>query len=297
MSAQLQNVARAACADVGITYRDVPADGRFHETDVLDDPHGKGDGRIKLFPDGTGGIAFNWKGDKRPFFVDDGRTLNDADRREHDRKRQEAVKQAEADEIKRHAEAAKRALLILEEATPATAAHSYLKAKGIQSHGALLHSDGRLIIAMRISKELHSLQFITVDGTKRFQHDGRVKGCYFLIGSVAEINESGFVLVCEGFATGASLYEATGIPVLICFMAGNLLPVATYVRAQLPKVRVAICGDFDQSGTGQKAATHAAKAVDGLVALPAFTPAELAIDKPPSDWNDYAKHSVLNNAA
>jgi putative DNA primase/helicase len=67
MSAQLQNAARAACAEVGIIYRDVPADGRFHETDIENDPSGKGDGRIKYFPDGTGGIAFNWKGEKKPF--------------------------------------------------------------------------------------------------------------------------------------------------------------------------------------------------------------------------------------
>ncbi len=289
MSAQLQSAARAACAEVGIIFRDVPADGRFHETDIEDDPSGKGDGRIKYFPDGTGGIAFNWKGEKKPFFADDGRTLTDAELRERERKRQEAIKQAESDEIRRHAEAAKKALPILEKAPPATAAHGYLQAKGIQPHGALLHIDGRLIIPMRIGKVIHSLQFIAVDGTKRFLPDGRVKGCYFLIGTAAEINAYGNVLICEGYATGATLREATGLPVAVCFTAGNLLEVSTFFRKQLPNVRQVICGDVDKSGTGQRAAKEAAKAVDGLVALPAFTPAELAADKPPSDWNDLSK--------
>jgi putative DNA primase/helicase len=289
MSEQLQNAARAACAEVGIIYRDVPADGRFHETDIENDPSGKGDGRIKYFPDGTGGIAFNWKGEKKPFFADDGRTLTDAELRERDRKRQEAIKQAEADEAARHAGAAKKALPFVEKATPATAAHGYLQAKGIQPHGALLHSDGRLIIPMRIGKVLHSLQFISDDGTKRFLPDGRVKGCYFLIGTAAEIKTCGTALICEGFATGATLREATGLPVVVCFTAGNLLDVATFIRAQLPSVRQVICGDVDKSGTGQRAATEAAKSVGGLVALPAFTPAELAAEKPPSDWNDFAR--------
>jgi putative DNA primase/helicase len=289
MSAQLQSAARAACAEVGIIYRDVPADGRFHETDIENDPSGKGDGRIKYFPDGTGGIAFNWKGEKKPFFADDGRTLTDAELRERDRKRQEAIKQAEADEAKRHAGAAKKALPIVEKATPATAAHGYLAAKGIQPHGALLHSDGRLIIPMRIGKELHSLQFIAADGTKRFLPDGRVKGCYYLIGTGAEAKERGTVLICEGFATGATLREATGLPVVVCFTAGNLLEVATFLHSILADVDLVVCGDVDKSDAGQKAATEAAKAIGGLVALPDFTPEELRADKPPSDWDDFAK--------
>jgi putative DNA primase/helicase len=289
MTPQLQNAARAACAEVGINYRDVPADGRFHETDITDDRHGKGDGRIKYFPDGTGGIAFNWKGDKRHFFADDGRTLTDAELRERDRKRQEAIKQAEADEAARHAGAAKKALLIPKKATPATAAHGYLQRKGIQPHGALLHSDGRLILAMRIGKELYSLQFIADDGTKRFLPDGRVKGCYYLVGTGAEAKEHGVLLLCEGFATGASLREATGLPVVVCFTAGNLLEVAKFMRAALPDVRLVLCGDADKSGTGQRAATGAAHAVGGIVALPAFTPEELAAEKSPSDWNDFSR--------
>jgi putative DNA primase/helicase len=257
MSAQLQSAARAACAEVGIIYRDVPADGRFHETDIENDPSGKGDGRIKYFPDGTGGIAFNWKGEKKPFFADDGRTLTDAELRERDRKRQEAIKQAEADEAKRHAGAAKKALPIVEKATPATAAHGYLAAKGIQPHGALLHSDGRLIIPMRIGKELHSIQFIAADGTKRFLPDGRVKGCYFRIGTGAEAKERGMLLLCEGFATGATLREATGLFVVACFTAGNLGSGGVPALEFRADVQIIIAGDVDKSGTGQRAATEA----------------------------------------
>ncbi len=78
----LHDALRSACADVGILCRDVPADGRWYETDVEGDRRGRGDGRIKLFPDGEGGIVCNWKGETRPFFADDGRKPSDAERRE-----------------------------------------------------------------------------------------------------------------------------------------------------------------------------------------------------------------------
>lgn len=87
ISGDLHNALRAACADVGIVYRDVPADGRFHVTDVEGDRRGRGDGRIKLFADGTGGLVVNWKGETRSsFFAGEVRALNGAERAELVRK-------------------------------------------------------------------------------------------------------------------------------------------------------------------------------------------------------------------
>ena len=34
------------------------------------------------------------------------------------------------------------------------------------------------------------------------------------------------ILVCEGYATGASVHMATSLTTAVCFDAGNLLPVA-----------------------------------------------------------------------
>ena len=94
MNASLHDALRSACAEVNIVYRDVPADGRWYETDVDGDHRGRGDGRIKLFPDGEGGIVCNWKGETRPFFADDDPTLTEAERAERDRKRQAVIRQA-----------------------------------------------------------------------------------------------------------------------------------------------------------------------------------------------------------
>ena len=88
-AATLADALRRACGAVGILYRDVPADGRWHATDVEGDRAGKGDGRIKLFSDGEGGIVCNWKGEQKAFFANDGRKLNGAERAELVRKRRE----------------------------------------------------------------------------------------------------------------------------------------------------------------------------------------------------------------
>jgi putative DNA primase/helicase len=76
--------------------------------------------------------------------------------------------------------------------------------------------------------------------------------------------------------------------VAVAFNAGNLGAVAKAMRDKFPDLALILCGDVDKSGTGQKAATEAAQAVGGRVALPDFTPEELAGDKPPSDYNDMA---------
>ncbi len=66
-----------------------------------------------------------------------------------------------------------------------------------------------------------SMQTIAPDGAKRFTPGGRVRGCYYSIGKPA-----GVLVVAEGFATGASIHEATGCAVAVAFNAGNLKAVA-----------------------------------------------------------------------
>ena len=61
------------------------------------------------------------------------------------------------------------------------------------------------------------MQTIAPDGTKMFMSGGRVKGCYYGIGK-----PKGALIVCEGFATGASIHECTGHAVAVACNAGNL---------------------------------------------------------------------------
>lgn len=281
---------REAIRTAGLQPPDMIEPGKFHKFPGEGKRNGNTAAWCKLFHDGVGGIygdfstglSADWQANRETPYTA-------AEREAFKRQVAEAKAQADAERKAKEAEAAKKATAICDAADDATDNHLYLRAKGVKAHGLMLADDGRLIVPMRIGGEIHSAQFIDKNGEKRFLSGGRVKGCYYLIGTAAEAKERG-VILCEGFATGATLREATGMAAVDCFMAGNLLDVSTFIRSKLGgDVQIILGGDVDKSGTGQRAANEAAQAVGGIVALPPFTPEELAGDDPPSDWNDFAK--------
>ncbi|WP_262965384.1 toprim domain-containing protein [Methylobacter psychrophilus] len=85
------------------------------------------------------------------------------------------------------------------------------------------------------------------------------------------------ILIVEGWATGASLYEATGHFTIVAFSAGNLTAVAIQIRKHHQDKEIIICGDNDLSGVGQLAARSAALAIAGKYILPPTIG---------HDWND-----------
>ena len=207
-----------------------------------------------------------------------------AEREAFMRQCEEAKREREEAEAKRHAEAATKAAELWRAAKPASGDHAYLQRKGIKPNGARLH-DGRLVLAMHDSGgALHSLQLIDAEGEKRFLPGGRVAGCYFAIG-----RPSGSLCIAEGFATAASIHEATGHAVAVAFNAGNLLPVAKALRAKYPELALIVCADDDAATSGNPGitkATAAASEVGGLLAVPDF-----GSERPDkaSDFNDMAK--------
>ena len=82
---------------------------------------------------------------------------------------------------------------------------------------------GVLVVPLCADGEIHSLQFIGPDGEKRFLTDGRIKGCYYSIGT---LKGASALCIAEGFATGATIHQITGHPVAIAFNAGNIALVS-----------------------------------------------------------------------
>ena len=189
--------------------------------------------------------------------------------------RQKLIKETEAKQ--RHDKAASKAVYIWEKSTPATD-HTYLTKKGIQPHTSRLNKDS-LVIPIYNSKKLVSLQFIQADGTKRLLKDGLIKGSYCVIGDAELIRPDSTLLICEGWATGATLFEETTFTVFVAFSATNLSAVALQVREHYPDNEIVICGDNDLSGVGQDAANDAALLIDAKVAIPPDIG---------TDFNDYA---------
>jgi len=213
------------------------------------------------------------------------RELTPAERQAFARRMDALKKQHDAEQRERQAETAIAASIRWAAAKPAQE-HLYLSSKGVQAHGLRIEADHLLIPLRDSTGMLKSLQTIAADGSKRFLPGGQVKGCYHAIGKPAGTR----LVICEGYATGATIHEDTGQAVAVAFNSGNLLPVAQALRAKYPGADMVIAADDDwqtEGNPGLTAARKAAQEVGALLAIPDFT----GLDRGPkdSDFNDVAR--------
>ena len=195
--------------------------------------------------------------------------------------------------------------------------HPYLERKGVKAYGELrTMSNGTLMIPMLLRGVISSIQFIKADGTKNFKGGARSSGAYCKIGfemtdairlavlrgqvaaSLEQTNnQADLIVICEGYATAASIHEATGLPVVVCFSSGNIKNVFPVVRRHFEHAYIVIAADDDWQKN--KAGETAAKAaIDGDISadyvLPEFGDAradETAYGRSTTDFNDL--HRVL----
>ena len=129
-----------------------------------------------------------------------------------------------------------------------------------------------------------------------FMPNSRVEGGHFVIG---DVERPGPVLIAEGYATAATLHELTGMPAIVAFNAGNLVPVAQTWRQLHPDRPIYIAGDNDhrreaegKPNVGREKAEEAAAAIGGFALLPAFAEQDAG-----TDWNDLARRAGQGGGA
>ena len=162
----------------------------------------------------------------------------------------------DAERAKQHETAADTVEIIWSSCMAASPDHPYLKRKNINPNGARVTGDGRLVVPLFDSEGvLSSLQYIDSEGGKLYHMGGATGGCFWQLG-VAD--EPGVIYMAEGFATAATIHEATGRPCAIAYSASNLVPVLGALREMLgTQQEIVIVADFDKSGVGQKYAEQA----------------------------------------
>lgn len=244
-------------------------DGIIHRYRVCGDKAGTLNGWYSLHLEEKSWGAFgSWKFDKTfPWYAEKPETMTPAERQAFAARMQE-VRAAHAKETaKVQAEAAKRALRLWDRSKPACNDHPYLVKKRVHAYG-IRDLRGQLVIPLRdVDGKLRSLQFIGTDGRKTFLTGGRMRGCYHAIGRLQDV-----LCLCEGYATGATLHQATGHATAVAFNAGNLEPVARALRGKFPALTLVVCADTDTSrgNPGLTAARKAAQAVGAALAVPRF---------------------------
>jgi putative DNA primase/helicase len=281
---------RKHCLEHGLDVtQGIEPDGDIHRVPVSTSKRHEKDGWYVLHLDGKVpvGICGSFK---EPAFesqwqADIGRKMNWIEEAEHrkwvdDIKHKREVAKKAAQEA-----AAEKADQDLMRMVDASADHPYLQRKRVQPHGIKVNSAGELVIPMTDGEtgEVSSYQRIFADGQKRYLGGGKKQGGYYEIKGTRNV-----VFVAEGFATAASVHEATGNTVFVAFDKGNLGLVAKSVRQMLPAAKIIIAADNDQftdGNPGLTAAHDAAKAVRGEVVHPIFSQDECTNGKP-TDFND-----------
>ena len=265
----LTNPFRLAIAAAGLEPpTEIIGDGAIHRFSTNGKPTQK-NGWYLLHTDGIAAGAFgDWSEGLTHTWCSKADTpMTEAERFAQSERIQSMQRQRADDLALRQQFAAAEALKRWTAAQPC-AHHDYLARKGIKPHGAKMEGD-KLLIALRdTGSTVHSLQTIAPDGSKMFMSGGRVKGCYFGIGE-----PKGVLIVCEGFATGASIHECTGHAVAVAFNTGNLEAVAVALRTKYPTHKIVIAADDDHQTPGNPGiakATAAAQSAGAALAVPMF---------------------------
>jgi putative DNA primase/helicase len=272
---------------------------------------------------------FSWtdKSQHRPMSLDE--------RREWKAKMADQERRRITAEQERHRMAAERAVALWNAATdePTDSDYPYLGEKGVKAFGLRVGrweylneetgevsvvSDRALLIPIRDRQNvIHSLQAILPDNSnflkrrKDYLKYGAKRGNFHAIGKPQMVNERPVFIICEGYATGASIHMATGHCVLVTFDISNLAPVAKSIRERRADAIIIIAADNDQwtltpiENPGVHYGKIAAKQVAAGLAFPPFTHAhghdtitEKGVKRiGPTDFNDYHAATDLEQVA
>lgn len=267
---------------------DVIADGKLHRFHSGGKTKNKNGWYVFYADDPASGAFGDWKtGVNEKWCSKSGQTMTPEEKAAYAEKMETARRLRDAERERAQAECRTWCADKWQTAQPASDDHLYLKNKGIGAHGLKTFNDNLIVPVQDITGTIHGLQFIAPDGSKVFKTGTAKAGHFFQIGE----SKDNTIIICEGYATGATIHEVTGHAVCVAFDAGNLLSVAQIHRLIFPTMKIIIAADDDhgtEGNPGLAKASEAARAVNGTLAIPVFPD-----DRGPkdTDFNDLARIS------
>ncbi len=176
-------------------------------------------------------------------------------------------KEQEAEKEKQWSEAAEKAQTLISTMAPCIN-HDYLIRKRVKPYGVFVNDEGQCVIPIYINGKIASTQRIWPNGARKFMYNGKFDGGYFKISG-----KESTVIIAEGYATAASIHEATGFTVYVAFTAHNMYEVAVFVKKQHPSSKLIIAGDddaFSKKNVGRERATLVAEGLGVTAVFPIF---------------------------
>lgn len=311
-----------AMASRGLPTDDyIDPSGTLHRFRVTDDPQGVKTGWYVLhfddMPAGSFGCNKRYGDEKIGWSFGRKISTTPAQRREFAIKAKADREEKEARDAKTRADAAVRAQALWNNAVAAKD-HPYLTRKGVKSYGLrvgnweiidkktgelkIVSNQALLVPMCDRTRDIKSMQAImpkkNIYGRdKDYLAGGEKQGMFFPIGKPREHNGKRVFIVAEGYATAATVHEATGHFVMVCFDTSNLKHVAAAVRERQPEAIIIFAADNDLGVTqpvtnpGIYYAKLAAAEVGGLIAIPNLKLEDGERDEKgkwsgPTDFND-----------
>lgn len=224
----------------------VKADGKWHNCKLIDNAAGKMAGAYKIVNES---LAFykNWRTGECKAFTD--KSITSEYGRE---KMQRDMREQEWQLKQQYFSASKEAYSKYTAIETNDKQSEYLQKKQVGNYGAKIDDKGNLVIPYRNENGyIRTLQTIKPDGTKLFEKGAEVKGnCHKINFSFVDRSNGeyfGKIFVGEGYATMATVHEATKYPCVVAANAGNLKPVLEKLAEKYPKAQFVICADNDLS--------------------------------------------------
>ncbi len=283
--------------------RDIIIDGYLHRYSTHDDKSYNQSGAFCIFTDGIPagwvqdwrkGEAVNWHYDMSTldneqctyFNSDEFKQKAERERKEAEEKRKD--KQNKAISLARQS---------WHDLKPAPDNHPYLISKKVKNYGLHFNEDTKaLAVPLRdISGQVQSLQWIRPDGQKRFFEGAPTEGAFFAVAlDLVDDKYTGAVLLAEGYATAAKLYELTGLPSVAAINCHALMEVARLLKEKYPKCVILVMADDDKETELKHGFNpglrEAQKVVSKKLAKAVISPPFTSPDEG-TDWDDYAiKH-------
>lgn len=264
-------------------------DGQIHRVPVAGGRPGAKDGAYSGHEDGRpNGWWQNYRSGEKGKWLATGHVLTSEAKAIL---RQElAEKLADREELRKEdqARAMARAYAKWMNAEPASPDHPYLTRKGVAAYNLRQDKHGNLMVpGYDEHGRIQTLEYINNDG-KWYEKGCPKKGAMAILPDKDALKGE-VVLLVEGYATGASVHQATGLPVAVAFDAGNIKDAALAIKRKMPGVKLTICADndariSDDRNVGVLKAKEAAAAVGAKVVVADFSKSEQ--ERRLTDFND-----------
>lgn len=312
-----------AKSEYGLEFpSDIDCDGSQHRYKMPQDKGCSKSGFITFYLDENPMAVFGcWKSygsQTFKWFFRDQKELSKAERDQFEAKMQKRRAANERADKKRKKEAAMKAGELWSLPDLGDIEYQYLREKGVGAHGVKFFDNqvafeffaseerkqlaqlgsidvypGAVMVVpvVNVNDQLVSLQQISSNGKfKGFLPNGTKKGCFHVMRG----NDS-YVFVCEGYATGATIFELTGCTTYIAFDCGNLEAVCMVALSKHDNSEFIIASDDDRFTMKPVKNPGQTKAIEICGKTPFYNMCPVFLDNEEgSDWNDLLKICTRN---